>query len=589
MAGSTRGSGGGRTTRRRPIRLTAALLAAGVAAGALVASGGSARAASLLQAQSVGRFLDGSAGGAAIQTLADLTDARATSPGEMTTQNPLELNLGGQGTAPLGDALQLPGGGIAELGAADQLATAGTDGAALGASGAVANSGGAQASNDSSTYPANATINLSAAAVGSVRIPGLDRVPGIRRRSTNLAALGGVQAEIGAISALARTRAGGEVVTPTSSVADLKLTVSSPAIVALLKQLKAILDPATLTAVLSQITGSGLPAGVALPSSFGDDCALTAASPTDPISLDGSAVVLDPTSAKITVDVGKLVSKVLNKDISNLETSNFDVTAFLAKNLPKILATGLGDTVDGIISPLRDQFAACITAAGKLTASSLVGTLRTDTAIATVISTLTTNLKTGRKTLIGTIAGIRDQFSTAAETLVAALEQVVTIGLNVQHGPGIEPWEKKYPFSSDLNATPDQATGVVAHQTIVRALELDLLDTSGLPDPRLGELPSAVQRNASKTTLKPAAAAASAAVLALGNAGAAPSTPLVAAATPIQSVAPIVTIPTAVPAGAAGHDAGSPLLPIAVILLALVAASAGVTRTLRTRGRPGRS
>ena len=52
--------------------------------------------------------------------------------------------------------------------------------------------------------------------------------------------------------------------------------------------------------------------------------------------------------------------------------------------------------------------------------------------------------------------------------LVNGLKQALQIGVNVQpNGP-------RGTYSSPLNATPDQATPVVAGQTIVRAIEIDL-------------------------------------------------------------------------------------------------------------------
>ena len=82
------------------------------------------------------------------------------------------------------------------------------------------------------------------------------------------------------------------------------------------------------------------------------------------------------------------------------------------------------------------------------------------------------------------------------KTLTDELAKVVAIGVNVESGPGKAADNTKYKFNSALAATPDQATPVVTDQTLVRAIEIDLLG---------GQV----------------------AGLALGNAAAGPSTPAV--------------------------------------------------------------
>ena len=55
---------------------------------------------------------------------------------------------------------------------------------------------------------------------------------------------------------------------------------------------------------------------------------------------------------------------------------------------------------------------------------------------------------------------------------------MVDIGLNVQSGPKIQPHNTDYKYSTQLAKTPDQASKVVKHQSLVRAIEIDLLDAS---------------------------------------------------------------------------------------------------------------
>jgi hypothetical protein len=116
-------------------------------------------------------------------------------------------------------------------------------------------------------------------------------------------------------------------------------------------------------------------------------------------------------------------------------------------------------------------------------------------------------------------------------------------------------------FSSALKATPDQATPVVSGQTVVRAIEINLL---------------------------PAAGSSPAATLALGNAAAGPSTPGTSTAAPPvvhQPAAPPGTrIPTGVPAGA-GTTGGGSQLPLDLIVIAAGLAGLG---GLAYRFRPGR-
>ncbi|MEP7178150.1 MAG: choice-of-anchor G family protein, partial [Pseudonocardiales bacterium] len=119
----------------RTSRAIAGTLVAGITVTGLALSGAqSADATVPLNAQSVGRFLDGAAGGSPIQNLVDLADARATSPGTQSAQNPLDATVLDALHVPLTGALQLPGGGVFQLGAANQVAVAHPDGFSYGAS-----------------------------------------------------------------------------------------------------------------------------------------------------------------------------------------------------------------------------------------------------------------------------------------------------------------------------------------------------------------------------------------------------------------------------------------------------------------------
>src|SRR5581483_11998367 len=121
-----------------------------------------AAAASGPRAQAVGRFVDGQLGPQTLESAVDVKDARASNPGTVTDQNPLDVKVGGQGEVPLSSKLQFPGSGNAiHFGAANQVAKARSNGYAYGASGAVANSGGVSVGGNNIAYPANASFDLS--------------------------------------------------------------------------------------------------------------------------------------------------------------------------------------------------------------------------------------------------------------------------------------------------------------------------------------------------------------------------------------------------------------------------------------------
>ncbi len=594
---------------RRFVRLTAVGITVGVAAAAIVGStGASAAAAPKPTAQSVGRFLDGSVGGNPIQDLADVVDARATAAPTTSQRNPLEAKVLSALDVPLGSALQLPGGGALQLGAANQLADANADGSSLGASGAVANSGGASLGGDNSTYPANAQLNLSAAALGSLSIPGLSGITGVlpSTPTSNLAALGGITGSIGATNGIVQTAKGGKIVTPSSGIATLKLNIGSPALGALLTQLKSVLSTSTLNSLLAQLgstssassalgpvtsvlngLGLGAVTGGTTAAPAGASCQLTSTATNDFAVDAGGAITINASTATISIDVAKLITEVLGKDISDLDTSNFDLVDFLVENLPTILSQGLKSTITGITDNLSDQFTACATA------------LTGNTALSGVLTTLTGILTSGQKQLLAALTPVTDQLTSASAApltqLASGLKQVIDIGLNVQSGPGIQKQETTYPFTSGLKATPDQATAVVDKQTLVRAIEIDVLPAAGGAGGTLPALPGLNSSSVRQLAGAPRAAAAAAgggiAVLALGNAAAGPNTAVAPSSSALLS--PSVTtpsgtttdIPTGVPAGAAGsHGGGSPALPIVLVLIGLVLAGGGVT-AYRSRGK----
>jgi hypothetical protein len=263
-------------------------------------------------------------------------------------------------------------------------------------------------------------------------------------------------------------------------------------------------------------------------------------------------VTIDASSGQITLSLDKLL-KSLDLDLNNLP-ANTDLVKYIADNLSDIIAKGVSGLVNGIIGTVGTLVADC-TPPGPL-AVGLQALLNTLTG---AISTATSAVGTALKSVTDAIA-----------PLLTALKGVIDIGVNVQpNGPAGT-------YTSPLAATPKQGTSVVDGQTIVRAIEVDLLST----------LPPLANFAAGKVQAK-ALAGSSLLSLALANAAAGPSTapaapPNSSSAAPTSSAAN-TNLPTGVPAGAAGHG-GSPVLPLVLLLLGLTLAGGGVV-SYRMRGK----
>jgi hypothetical protein len=536
--------------RSRTGRVIAGTLVAGITVAGLAVTGGqSAGAASLPQAQSVGRLVDGTLGGNPIQQVADVADARATAPGTQSVQNPLDVTLLGQLNLPLTGVIDLPTDPAIVAGAANQVAVAHLDGFSYGAAGAVSNSGGANVGGDSSSFPAFGTINLSGAA-----IPGLPSLPlpGVG----NLSTLGSVTATIGAVSALAQTKSGGAVAPPPSyNIAGLTLDLSSPALGGVLKTVGDALVAPSLPGL------PGLPASCSFSTQV-----------LSPISLAGGAVTINPTSAKITVNLATLLAQ-LGLNINSLP-ANTDLLAYLLNYLadPAGLAAGLQSTISSIITPLQTKFTTCLTDFAAAFPPPLGG----------VVKSVSDLLAGGQSTVTGIVTTILTPLQNAAGTnplkpLSDGLKQLIDIGINVESGPGIQAVQSNpdFLFTSALAKTPNQATPVVANQTLIRALEINVL--AGLP--------------AAPNLAAPLAAGSSGlATIALANAAAGPSSQAPATPTTPPDTATVnptnTNIPTGVPAGYA-KPAGSPDAPLVLLIVGLLMAG-GATVAWKLRGRHAR-
>jgi hypothetical protein len=511
---------------RPACKIAATVAVALVLSGLAVITSQSAGAAAPPNAQSVGRFLDGAVGGKPIQQLADVKDARAVAPGTTSAQNPLDVTLLGSLELPLTGALQLPALLGINLGAANQVAVAHADGFSYGAAGAIANSGGVSVGGNNAAFPANATVDLSASGIsGNAGVP----IPG---GTGSADALGGVKVGIGAVSALAQTPTGvAEPGKTNYNIADIQLQLSSPLLGGILGTVSSSLS--TVLGALSTAAG-----GVPLPPA----CAFTAGFGSN-LPLEGGAITLDASTASLTISLQKLLER-LGMDLNNL-APNTDLLDLLLHYLssPGGLAAAVQGLIDGLTNPLSDKFTACLNALGT---SGPIG------AVAGLLLTLTNALNSGKTTLQNTINGIVGGLAGSAGTSPLAplgipLKKLIDIGVNVQpNGPGGT-------FASKLRATPNQATPVVAGQTIVRAIEVNLLGNQ-------------------------------LATLALANAAAGPSAATaIAPSTP--STAPVSgdVLPIAVPAGLA-KPTGSPELPLALLTLGLLLAASGAV-AWQVRGR----
>lgn len=484
-------------------------------AGVAFAGTQSASATSAPLAQSVGRFVDGSLANKPIQQIADVHDARAVAPGTQSQQNPLDVTLLSKLNLDLTNALKLPQLLGINLGAANQVAVAHNDGFSYGASGAVLNSGGVSVGGNDNAFPANATINLSASGIaGNSGVP----VPG----GTTADALGGVHVNIGAVSALAQTPAGvGQPGSTNYGIAGLNIDATSPLLAKLLGSVGGVLGK-LLTALQPFLKLA--PACPVLSGTLPD------------LSLENGAITLSATNGGLTINLEALLQN-LNLDLNKLP-ANTDLIDLLFNYLssPTGLAAGLANAVNGLFTGpngLKAQLDACAPAGvkgGIDTLFNLLGQLQSP------LSKLLGSLKLPNG-------------SSALAPLGTVLKKLVDIGINVQ------PNGAAGTFKSALAATPDQATPVVPGQTIVRAIEVDLVG-----DPL--------------------------AAVALANAAAGPSAGGPVTSPPPTTPAPCATAkscapPTGVPAGQGSPSSPAPLI---LLLAGLFLASGGAV-AFKLRGR----
>ena len=404
----------------------------------------------------------------------------------------------------------------------------------------MSNSGGVSVGGNNASYPSSASITLNGSSFPAPPIT----VPG--GGDATAAALGGLTAGVTGVAALAKTKVGGDPVTPTYSIADLTLTLDSPLMAALLGQLTSNLSTG-LNALVTAAGNNSLPGSCTF-SAFSSD-----------LSLEGGAVTITPTSGAITISVAALLDQA-GLDLNNLP-ANTDLLSYVLNYLssPNGLANSLKSLLDGLTttgSTFETKFTTC--------ESALTG----DSTLANLLATLTSKLGDAKTSFEGqvtsTINGLAAQAGKSPlAPLADGLANVIDIGVNVESGPGKAADNKDAPYTSKLKATPDQATTPVDGQTLVRAIEIDILN-------------AAAQRS-------PNSAGSPAAVLALANAAVGPGAVAAPTSTASRSNAAQTALPTGVPAGQGTPHHGTPLLPLVLALLAVLVAGGG-TVLVRRRG-----
>jgi hypothetical protein len=502
-----------------------------VAGAIATAGGGTAGAATAPNAQSAGNFLDATLGGSPIDKIAKLAFARAQNPGTVTDQNPLDGTLLNAINLPLTGALNLPKLLGIDLGAANQTAIAKSNGVSRGSAGAVLNSGGASVGGDGGASPANATVDLCATAIsgGTCGTSAAD-------------ALGELKLNVGAVASIARTPMYGPALAkgwPSScsqadptcyEIASMGLELGSPALGDLLGTVNS-----TIGGVVTSLNTALAPIVTVLngqPLALPDSCVLSPGSLNSTLTLDGGAVTVDVTNAKVTVDAAKLLAKA-GLDLNDLPP-NTDLIKYLLTHLTDVLTAALTSIIDGIVNPLVAELNNCVPALNALT-----------NAVSGLLGPLTTSING----LTGTLNGILDPILTRVRALTDAVSSLVDVGVNVQ------PQVSGGDFDTKLSSLPKQGMTPppVPYEHTVRAIEIQLL-SGGL-------------------------------TVALANSSAGPNNlALAPAPTPADTGAsvPPTSIPTGVPAGMGTHG-GSPLLPVLLLALGLMFAGGGVL-AYRMRG-----
>jgi hypothetical protein len=622
---------------------TCRLLVGSGAAAALIVMGAPVASAAGTAAtgptSAAGNLLDATIGGSPIDQLAELKYALAIAPGKEAVNDPLDVTALGALHLPLTGVIDLPTSPVANAGVVGQYAKAAESGTATGAAGAITNTGGVNLNTSEPNGEPLASVHLSAGdlsgILGAGNIPGLDSIPGLGSLlpalpgGADLNGIGSVDLELGAVSARAAST-DGTVAKPVYKIASVKLEVGSPLLGSILGQVVGAggaLGGGTgaLSGLIAPVTGALAPIKTLLdgltltPPALNtalaecDVTAFLAGALPSTLSLEGGAVVLDPATGDLTVDVQKLLEQ-LDLDLNALP-ANTDLLAYVLGDLPSILNNAVQGLLNGLLDPLIQKFNGCTdainaaaTALGPLS-STVGGLLTTLTGAITTLVGAKTTIETQIDNFVDQIGGT---WTDGIGVLSDGLAQLVDVGVNVQSGPGASATNPKYPYESGLAATVKQGDPALAgDQTLVRAIEIKV---AGASSGGLGALSGAlpVLPSLPAGIVAPLAAPVAAApgdgliVLALANAAVAPGVPAAAPTTspagssPAGTAAPTATTPdtdsptvdaqnAVVPTGVdAGKGiSGSPLVPVVLLLVGLVMAGAGAFSWKFRMGRRG--
>ena len=219
-------------------RIGAGIISLALAGGLSLAGATSAQAASKPVSHALGQFLSGSVLGINLDHVASLQAAVASNDGTqgtVTSKDPLKATALDTVTVGSGASIQGNLGGVVQLGAVGQYAQAAKNGTSLAAAGALNSDGAVGLGKDQAMPGGNATINLGAL-LGS----------GFAANIVDL------KLAINAISAQAK--ASGASASGDYTLADAKLTLTTPAISKLTEKVNAALD--TVQSGLSRLDGS---------------------------------------------------------------------------------------------------------------------------------------------------------------------------------------------------------------------------------------------------------------------------------------------------------------------------------------------
>jgi hypothetical protein len=207
------------------IAVTGALTLAG--AGAATAAPAASTADPIIVSWAEGRFLSGSLLGLDLDDIASLAPATASNDGTQGTQtqkDPLDAKV--LDTVEVAGNVQADLGNVVQVGAAGQYAEAASDGKSAASSGAVNSDGAVGVGEDQAGAGGNARVDLSG-------LLGSDF-------TSNL-----IDLDLAIQAIAAQAQADGETASGDYTLADLKMTLSSPAIAQLTEKVNSALDSVT--------------------------------------------------------------------------------------------------------------------------------------------------------------------------------------------------------------------------------------------------------------------------------------------------------------------------------------------------------